>query len=203
MPSAAATTDSVNSSRDPVLEICHIIQGMTLRPAKSMMRIKATTWSNVSPITYQMTLMSWPGGPLITSAREGISTSASTITKSSMTSQPTAIRPSMETKMPRVSSALSNTTVLAHDKEIPSTSASPGDQPHKLATPMPINVATVICTIAPGMATHFTDIKSLSEKWSPTPNISNITPISDNWAAISTSATKPGVAGPMMMPATR
>jgi hypothetical protein len=48
-----------------------------------------------------------------------------------------------------------------------------------------------------------TDSRSCSEKCSPTPNISSITPISASSAAIFTSATNPGVPGPMAMPATR
>ena len=48
-----------------------------------------------------------------------------------------------------------------------------------------------------------TDSKSLSEKCNPTPNISRMTPTSASWLAMFWSATKPGVNGPMTMPATR
>jgi hypothetical protein len=48
-----------------------------------------------------------------------------------------------------------------------------------------------------------TDIRSLTEKCSPTPNINSITPISASSPAIFTSATKPGVPGPITMPANR
>ena len=68
---------------------------------------------------------------------------------------------------------------------------------------MPSSVAMVICTTAPGSAMRFTASRSSSEKCRPTPNISSITPISESCAAIPTSATKPGVAGPMRMPARR
>ena len=72
-----------------------------------------------------------------------------------------------------------------------------------MAAPMPSSVATVICTTAPGTAMRRTASRSSSEKCSPTPNISSITPISESCEAMFTSATKPGVAGPMMMPASR
>ncbi len=47
---------------------------------------------------------------------------------------------------------------------------------------MPSAVAIAICTTAPGMAIRFTASRSRSEKCRPTPNISSITPISDNCA---------------------
>jgi len=98
---------------------------------------------------------------------------------------------------------LSRTTVLATDSDSPKINPLPQSQPHHRAMNMPSTVANAICTTAPGIAMRFTASRSLSEKCRPTPNISNITPISDNWEAIFISATKPGVAGPMMMPATR
>jgi Kef-type K+ transport system membrane component KefB len=66
-----------------------------------------------------------------------------------------------------------------------------------------IAVATVICTMAPGTAILRTASRSSREKCNPTPNISSITPISASWLAISASATKPGVNGPMITPASR
>ena len=137
------------------------------------------------------------------SASGGNSTSTSTIARSSTTSQPTAMRPLTVSSSPRPSSALSNTTVLATDNESPNTIAPPSGQPHQSAIAAPSAVATVICTIAPGNAILRTDNRSPSEKCKPTPNISNITPISASWRAISTSATNPGVAGPIITPASR
>ncbi|TWG87000.1 hypothetical protein L602_001900000030 [Cupriavidus gilardii J11] len=113
------------------------------------------------------------------------------------------MRPFMLSSTPRASSALSSTTVLAHDSDRPNTSPLPHDHPHHQATAMPSTVASVICTTAPGTAMRLTASRSLSEKCRPTPNISSITPISDNCEANCTSATKPGVPGPMMMPAAR
>ena len=43
----------------------------------------------------------------------------------------------------------------------------------------------------------------MSEKCSPTPNISRMTPTSASWLAMFWSATKPGVNGPMTIPATQ
>jgi len=68
---------------------------------------------------------------------------------------------------------------------------------------MPSSVAMPICTTAPVTATRLTASRSSSEKCRPTPNISSITPISDSCEAMAMSATKPGVAGPMAMPASR
>ena len=93
--------------------------------------------------------------------------------------------------------------MLATDKASPSTKPAPPGQPQHQATPMPIKVATPICTTAPGTATLRTASKSAKEKCSPTPNISNITPISANWPASATSATKPGVPGPIITPASK
>ena len=56
---------------------------------------------------------------------------------------------------------------------------------------------------APGSAILRTSSRSSSEKCRPTPNISNITPISANWPASATSATKPGVPGPIITPASK
>ena len=58
--------------------------------------------------------------------------------------------------------------------------------------PAPSSVATAICTAAPGSAIRRTDIRSSSEKWIPTPNISRMTPISASCWAREMSATKPG-----------
>ena len=50
--------------------------------------------------------------------------------------------------------------------------------------------------MAPGTTMRATDTRSLSEKCSPTPNISRMTPISASSAASAASAVKPGVNGP-------
>ena len=66
-----------------------------------------------------------------------------------------------------------------------------------------IAVATAICAIAPGMAIARTESRSASEKCRPTPNIRRITPTSASCAARWASPMKPGVCGPMTMPASR
>ena len=95
------------------------------------------------------------------------------------------------------------TTVLATDRARPNTRPACHDQPSMWARPAPISVATTIWMIVPGTTMRATDIRSLSEKCSPTPNISRMTPISASSAARPASAVKPGVNGPTTMPATQ
>jgi|GEM_PF-2985635 hypothetical protein len=203
---ALATTASVNNSREPVRETCHNIQGSTRRPAISIRARKAPTCSSVCPMVIHKGLAAaaWAASePPRTPASGGSKTRTSTVARSSTTSQPTAMRPFMLSSTPRLSRALSSTTVLAHDSDKPKIKPLPQLQSHPHATAMPSNVASPICTTAPGTAIRLTANRSSSEKCSPTPNISSMTPISDSWEASCTSATKPGVPGPMMMPATR
>ncbi|MNK26724.1 hypothetical protein D3C87_450640 [compost metagenome] len=205
MPTAAAITHRVNSSREPVRATCHKIHGNSLRPTTSMKTMKPATCPRVTARVCHRLTASAPGATLPPSApaNAGSSTSTSTVTRSSTTSQPTAMRPLRESRMPRSSRARSSTTVLATDRARPKISPPPRVQPHQWARPMPIAVATPICRMAPGSAILRTSHKSSMEKCRPTPNIISITPISANCPAISASATKPGVAGPMMMPAAR
>lgn len=125
------------------------------------------------------------------------------MTRSSTTSQPTAMRPLMLSSRPLASSARSSTTVLATDRHRPKISAPPQCQPQAMLAPMPRATATAICTMAPGTAMRRTASNSRMEKCRPTPNISSITPISASWPARPMSPTKPGVAGLMTTPASR
>ncbi len=93
--------------------------------------------------------------------------------------------------------------MLATDRARPNTRPARVDQPSSQARAQPKAVATMICAIAPGTAIAFTDSRSLSEKCSPTPNISRMTPISASSAISPWSATKPGVNGPTTTPASR
>jgi hypothetical protein len=113
------------------------------------------------------------------------------------------MRPFIVSTAPRLSRAFSRTTVLATDSDRPNTRPAPRLHPHDIATAMPSTVAAAICAMAPGKAILRTAIRSSIEKCRPTPNISSITPISDSWAAISMSATKPGMPGPINTPASR
>ncbi len=160
---------------------CHSIHGSNRLPTTNINTIKKVTCSNVKPMVCHngVEVVSVDSPPKIV-ARGGINTNTKTVNKSSTTNQPTAILPLMLSNMPLDSSAFSSTTVLAHESAKPNMSPSPNVQPHQLAKPMPNNVAIAICTMAPGSAMRLTDIKSLIEKCKPTPNISNITPISDN-----------------------
>ncbi len=81
--------------------------------------------------------------------------------------------------------------------------AAASEKPIQRPSSQPIAVAQPICTSAPGTATPRASASCLGEKWSPTPNISRITPISASWPAAAMSPTKPGVCGPMATPAAR
>ena len=198
MPIAVAMTQSVKSSREPVRATCQSSHGKTRRPTRSISPMNSPTLPSVSPSVRRSPSPATDGV-----ATDGRITSASTIARSSTMSQPTAMRPLMDSSAPRLSSARSSTTVLATDSESPNTIPPPILHPQSIATPMPIAVATAICTTAPGTAILRTDSRSSSERWSPTPNISSITPISASSRVSSGSAMKPGVAGPSSAPAAR
>ncbi len=205
MPSASASTASVNSSREPVPAMRCSIQGIARRPTISIRATKAATLPRVSPSAPARASGSSaaPSVPFSAPATAGSSTSASTIARSSTISQPTAIRPRSVSSRCRSCSARSSTTVLATDSASPNTRRSPIGQPSSQPSPAPSSVARPICTSAPGIAIARTDSRSRSEKCRPTPNISRITPISASSGARSRSATKPGVHGPMTTPASR
>ena len=133
----------------------------------------------------------------------GSSTSASTIARSSTTSQPIAMRPRRVSSRRRSSSARITTTVLATDSARPNTTAPIVSQPSIRPKPVPMEVTKAICSSAPGTAMFFTSSRSRSEKCRPTPNISRITPTSASCGARVWSATKPGVNGPTITPASR
>ena len=196
-PIAVATTPSVNSSCEPVRATHHSSRGSSRRPTTSISTTKAATLASVRPMALHSaadppaaaaSVVPEAGAPSRPESA-GSSTSTSTITRSSTTSQPTAMRPCSDFSSPRASSARSSTTVLATDRHSPKTMAAPPLQPQSIAAPAPSSVATTICTIAPGTAMRRTAIRSSSEKCSPTPNISSITPISASWPARPTSAT--------------
>ena len=135
MPTATATTHSVNSSREPVLEICHSTHGSTRRPPTSISATKAATASSVcASVSHRL---SPPAPPSARPTSAGSSTSTSTIARSSTISQPTAMRPFCESSTPRDSSARNSTTVLATESEMPNTSAPPADQPTTAPGPRP------------------------------------------------------------------
>ena len=131
-------------------------------------------------------------------ASAGSSTSTRTTTRSSTTSQPTAMRPFTEPSTPAVlERAQQHDRAGDREREAEHERRAQAPAPEHRGAPTPSAVATTICTIAPGMAMRRTASRSSSEKCSPTPNIISITPISASWPASATSATKPGVAGPI------
>ena len=79
----------------------------------------------------------------------------------------------------------------------------PGPIPKKCTATAPNTVAIAIWSTAPGSAIALTLMRSFTEKCRPTPNISSITPISDNWCARAGSAKTPGVCCPAATPASR
>ncbi len=94
-------------------------------------------------------------------------------------------------------------TVLAIDKAKPKTKLPL--KPHPMIKPRhkPRKVENAICAIAAGIAIALTDKRSFNEKWSPTPNISKMTPISASWLIITESILKPPVLGPTITPANK
>ncbi|GAV34304.1 hypothetical protein ROTAS13_01969 [Roseomonas sp. TAS13] len=179
-----------------------MIIGMTRRPTSSITATKAETFARVMPrIVATSPAETLPPAEIWPTT--GSSTSATTITRSSTTSQPTAIRPRSVSSRRLSPRARVSTTVLATDRARPKTMPAWRLQPRAQAKAMPISVATAICTTAPGTAMLRTDIRSFSEKCSPTANIRRMTPISASSAASSASATKPGVKGPTATPAIR
>ena len=159
-----------------------------------------------SRMVIERTISTAPGAvsmPWNSAVSPGSSTSTSTMAMSCTISQPTVMRPRSVSISRRSWSTLSRTTVLATDSATPKMSPAPADQPSDQPTAMPSGVATSPCASAPGTAIARTASKSLSEKCKPTPNIKRMTPTSASWLAIFWSATKPGVKGPMTIPATR
>ena len=212
MPTASASTESVNNSREPVRATLVSTHGTTLGPNMIASTVNTATFASVitSVSSSDPPPASAPCAPAVSapvppriSASAGKSTSASTVTRSSTTSQPMATRPPGVLTWLRSSSDFNCTTVLATDMLRPSTMPAPRLHPHNAARPMPSGVASRICPTAPGIATPRTASRSEAEKCRPTPNISRMTPISASCEASSASAMKPGVNGPIRMPATR
>ena len=122
---------------------------------------------------------------------------------SSTTSQPIAAWPAGVVVRLCASSPRSSTTVLATESARPSTRPEAAGQPKASPIARPSSVATLLCARAPGTASRPTSRRSRTWKCSPTPNISSTTPISASWPASGTSATRPGVCGPISTPASR
>src|SRR5678815_3099718 len=140
MPSAMASTHSVNSSRVPARVTRISSHGTTRVPTTSASATNNATLPSVTRIASQV-FAGVPGActTLASPPREGASagsnTSASTMARSSTMSQPTAIFPSEDCSALRSSSARSNTTVLATDSDNPNTRPAPTPQPMKCARP--------------------------------------------------------------------
>ncbi len=125
-PSAMPSTARVNSSREPVAATFSNDQGITRRPMTSIAATNATILSKVTPSAASSegdcASCAAAGAPVpSTSASAGSNTNASTITRSSTISQPTAMRPRWVSSKRRSSRARNSTTVLATDNARPNT----------------------------------------------------------------------------------
>jgi hypothetical protein len=123
----------------------------------------------------------------------GSRTRMRTVMMSSTTSQPTAMCPWGLSRTSLSTRTRIRTTVLATEIASPSTTPMGQVQPARTAIQAARAVATVIWTIAPGMAIDRTASRSFTWRWRPTPNIRRMTPTSASSVAIRVSATKPGV----------
>ena len=116
--------------------------------------------------------------PWNSAASPGSSTSTSTMAMSCTISQPTVMRPRSVSTSRRSCNTRSSTTVLATDSAMPKMTPAPGGQPSDQPSRHAERRGDQALRQRPGMAMARTDSKSLSEKCSPTPNISRMTPTS-------------------------
>ena len=118
-------------------------------------------------------------------------------------SMPSSTRPWWEATSPRSISVLRMTIVLlmamTPPKKIPSATGQPSSSP----SPSPAAIVSATWAAVPMTATPRTAASSLSENSMPRANIRKMTPTSARAAIWSRSPMKPGVKGPMTMPATR
>ena len=199
IPSARVSTASVNNSRDRVAATRSSSQGITRLPTSTVNATSAATFSSVS----SSAMARWLAPPPPRPKTAGSSTRATTVKRSSTTSQPTAICPVGVCRSRLSARMRTSTTVLATASAMPKTMPDDHDQPNSCAITAPSAVATRLCATAPGTATRRTASSSSTWNCSPTPNISRMTPTSASCSAIAASATKPGVCGPTRVPARR
>ena len=198
MPRASTSTVSVKSSRERVAATRSSSFGIARMPATTMNATSRPTLASVNT-----TLPSTPATVTVVPTSVGSSTSMTMVRRSSTTSHPMAMWP-LEACSSLVSeSTRTSTTVLATDNVSPKTNDEVQLQPKTHAAVAPSSVATEMPAAAPGTATRFTASSSSAWNCRPTPNISRITPTSANCSAISASATKPGVFGPITTPASK
>ena len=93
--------------------------------------------------------------------------------------------------------------MLATERLRPKTSPAPRLQPHSVQRPMPSSVARMIWPMAPGMAMPRTAIRSDGGKMQADAEHQEDDADFGQLAARAVSAVKPGVNGPIRMPATR
>src|SRR3990172_6393268 len=108
-PTAAAITQRVNNSREPVRATHQSTLGSPRRPTTSMNAMKAATLATVAPTVVQSSPAEIAAADVEstdarTPANAGNSTRTSTMTRSSTNSQPTAMRPLIDSSRPLASS---------------------------------------------------------------------------------------------------
>jgi hypothetical protein len=151
MPSAMASTLSVNSSRDLVAAMRSSTAGMTRWPTTAARKTSPTILTTVRPIPVAIVVH-----VTIPVASVGSRTRTMTVRTSSATSQPTAMWPIGVCSCLASASTRTSTTVLATDSANPNTIAPFSGQPVTRAMVAPSTAATVMPARAPGMATRRT-----------------------------------------------
>ena len=135
--------------------------------------------------------------PPSASANAGRRTSASTITRSSTISQPTAMRPlGVSSRLRSLERPQQHDRAGDRKRESEDEAGAQAPAPAEARARRRSAWRGRSGARAPGMAMPRTASRSVSEKCRPTPNIRRMTPISASWLARSASATKPGVKGP-------
>ena len=180
MPSAAAITHSVKSSREPVRATCHSSHGKRRRPTTSI----SATNTPTSPTRHARSMRRHLAAVHGTGRRDHRRRAAAAARAPAPSPGP---RPPASRRRCGRSPTRARRVLPARAAARPCsrpTSARPNTmprrelQPQRVASPAPSAVATAICTIAPGSAMRRTASRSSNEKCSPTPNISSMTPIS-------------------------
>ena len=167
MPIAAATTQSVKSSREPVRATCISSQGKARRPTPSIRATKSATFPKVMASCVPKPRPAGSAGAASapsTNASGGSRTRTSTMIMSSTTSQPSAIFPVSDCNVPSASSARSSTTVLATDSDRPKMRPAPKSHPHQIASAIDIAVPMRMRSTAPVTAMARTLSRSSSER---------------------------------------
>ena len=191
-PRAMATTASMKSSREPDRATMRSSGGTSRVPRRNA--AIRTTAEISSDSAMPKPPPRWP-------AMTGMSASIGARLKSWTMPRPSATRACGLSISPRPMSILSATIELEMAKAPPSRSAAPNVQPPANPAAVPRSTVSGIWIAPPSSAARRTRITSLRENSTPSPNIRSATPRFASSCTRSTSATRPGVFGPMTSPA--